>query len=119
MCVNCLTLEMNWCDNSNEPYVRLERFHGLVHGEPGELLAIKHGCCEDLASGVRAIRAYVALSGHVRAVSVAHLNLLERENQGVTHCVTHPSFDRPGDQEALAQASTPVLTSACASSYQA
>jgi hypothetical protein len=39
------------CDNSNEPYVRLERFHGLVHGEPGELLAIKHGCCKDLASG--------------------------------------------------------------------
>jgi hypothetical protein len=26
-------------DNSNEPYVRLERFHGLVHGEPRELLA--------------------------------------------------------------------------------
>jgi len=39
------------CDNSNEPYVRLERFHGLVHGEPRELLAIKHGCCKDLASG--------------------------------------------------------------------
>jgi hypothetical protein len=56
----------------------------------------------------RAIRAYVALSGHVRAVSVAHLSLLERENQGVTHCVTHPSFDRAGDQEALAQASPPV-----------
>jgi len=39
------------CDNSNEPYVRLERFHDLVHGEPRELLAIKHGCCKDLASG--------------------------------------------------------------------
>jgi len=26
-------------DNSNEPYVRLERFHGLVHGEPRELRA--------------------------------------------------------------------------------
>ena len=26
-------------DNSNEPYARLERFHGLVHGEPRELLA--------------------------------------------------------------------------------
>ena len=38
-------------DNSNEPYVRLERFHGLVHGEPRELLAIKHGCCKDLAAG--------------------------------------------------------------------
>jgi hypothetical protein len=39
------------CDNSNEPYVRLERFHDLVRGEPRELLAIKHGCCKDLASG--------------------------------------------------------------------
>ena len=38
-------------DNSNEPYVRLERFHDLLHGEPRELLAIKHGCCKDLASG--------------------------------------------------------------------
>jgi hypothetical protein len=38
-------------DNSNEPYVRFERFHGLVHGEPRELLAIKDGCCKDLASG--------------------------------------------------------------------
>ena len=28
----------------------------------------------------RAIRAYVALSGHVRAVSVAHLSLLERRD---------------------------------------
>ena len=52
----------------------------------------------------RAIRAYVALSGHVRAVSVAHLSLLGREDQGVPH----PSFDRGGDQEALAQASPPV-----------
>ena len=39
------------CDNSNEPYVRLERFHGLAHGKPRELLAIKHGCCKGLASG--------------------------------------------------------------------
>ena len=59
----------------------------------------------------RAIRAYVALSGHVRAVSVAHLSLLGREDQGVPHIergVPHPSFDRGGDQEALAQASPPV-----------
>ena len=28
-------------DNSNESYVRLERFHGLVRGELRELLAIK------------------------------------------------------------------------------
>ena len=26
-------------DSSNEPYIRLERFHDLVHGEPRELLA--------------------------------------------------------------------------------
>jgi hypothetical protein len=26
-------------DNSTEPYVRLERFHDLVHGEPREPLA--------------------------------------------------------------------------------
>jgi hypothetical protein len=46
----------------------------------------------------RAIRAHVALSGHVRAVSVAHLSLLERENQGVTH----PSFDRTAKRFILA-----------------
>jgi hypothetical protein len=46
----------------------------------------------------RAIRAYVAFSGHVRAISVAHLSLLGRENQGVTH----PSFDRAAKRFILA-----------------
>ena len=58
-----------------------------------------------LALERRAIRAYVALSGHVRAVSVAHLSLLGREDQGVPHIergVPHPSFDRASKRFILA-----------------
>jgi len=38
-------------DSSNESYVRLERFHDLVHGGLRERLSMKHGCRKDLASG--------------------------------------------------------------------
>jgi hypothetical protein len=48
----------------------------------------------DSALESRAIRAKMTVSEYVRAVLVAHLSLHKRENQGVVHSVTHPSFDR-------------------------